>query len=610
MAEMLGGVELLVSGAWLPGVDNLVSALVVTLLALGFQVIGAAAGGRDRLPAVDILVGWGCAAAIQTLVGVMTPLSLGYLNAAFPFVVAGAWWWARRSGASLGLGEFARLWALAAPFILIACSMAPSQWDELSHWLPNARYLLAFDRFPGLAAPNLDSAHAGYPQAMPLVLYGVGSVLSRLGIDGWPTGAAPVFNIILLTTAARLVLAVVGGDGKNARVSRAAAALLGVTILCPTFVPKTVLSAYADSGTAVVIAGAGVSLWANVTSSGPIAVGRRLQLAAVLSLGVLLKEDNIAPLAALLAAGVLWEWRTRGAFIPAMIRLGIAGIPMLALAAIWHGFAAREIPGGQMSLRPPALWAWEIVPSMAAACLKVFAAKGGYALVSLGLVGVGATRFARPRGPVDGAGALAFLAGATFLGYNLFLAIAYVSVFDPAEGVVAVSFWRYNTHLGLLGVSAAVGLLAAWGWSMPRRARVPVVLAALLFPPLGIGAFRFDLRPDIAAMSAAAAEIAAILPPDARIVVVDYRDNGGECELMHFALKTRTKIVACVAMGPRDLPLAPALVSANHLWVNGWFPAVTEAVGREFDDRRAHLLRRDPNGWEEIRAWPLVPQKK
>lgn len=236
----------------LPNAQQSLSLLALMLIALGFTAIGGAIGGRNRLPEADLIVGWAVVAAFFTVFGRLTPVPFTVLSglAGLGALASGAVLW-RRGEPIL---DRAGLWMLAAllPFFVITASMQPSQWDEFSQWLPNARYLVLFDAFPGAGMPPSDSVFPSYPHAIPLLPY-LASILSH----GYAEGVMPWFNLLLLACAGRLAIRQFRGDGKISLAS-AAWGSLAVTAIAPTFVPKSVLSTYADTATAVALAFSGI----------------------------------------------------------------------------------------------------------------------------------------------------------------------------------------------------------------------------------------------------------------------------------------------------------------------------------------------------------------
>lgn len=631
------------TASFLPSTVGIVNLALVLTLALAFQVIGAALGGRSRLAAADLLVGWGATATAYTVIGALSFLPFHFLDIGFVFAVGVAIARVRHNKISLGLAETGRTLLIAMPLLLLVCSIWPSQWDELSHWLPNVRYLLVNDHFPGGALPAPASAHPGYPYGMPLAIYGVAMGGRLFGIADWTQGTAPVFNMLLLVTAARLIAAMVRGTQREdgpAPFPLLAAALLGLTLLCPTFVTKLAFTAYPDLATAVVCLGVTVALLP-ATTGATVTREQVAQLAVMIALGVLLKEDNIVPLVAIVGAASLWEWRQAGValggplkegdLVPLFavdgaagqieshrenslapfIRWGLALLPAIAIFVLWHFYSAKNMPGGEMALRPVQDWRPELIPEMLRSIWKVAVSKVIYVAPMALLSGWGLLRLTKGTQSGDALGALAWIAGAAFWTYNLFLAFSYVTIFPIEEGRHAASLWRYNTHLGLLETAAAALFLAASPWLKARLTPFvmkAVIGIALVAPVAAAPLLRFDLSDYVARTRAVMTDVASALPAGAPLAIVDYFRDGSDCMVLSFQLGKR-RIAACVTQLDQGKPLSLDVTDAPFLLINGWPANVRDLTQLSLDTEKAHLLRHDPQGWREVGTYPLIPAK-
>ncbi len=84
--------------------------------------------------------------------------------------------------------------------LFLAAAMIPSQWDDLTHWLPNARYLLENDAFPDAELPKSQSTFPAYPYGVALITY-LASKLAGHMVDS----ATALFNILLVVSFGLLV---------------------------------------------------------------------------------------------------------------------------------------------------------------------------------------------------------------------------------------------------------------------------------------------------------------------------------------------------------------------------------------------------------------------
>jgi hypothetical protein len=238
--------------------------------------------------------------------------------------------------------------------------------------------------------------------------------------------------------------------------------------------------------------------------------------------------------------------------------------------------------------------------------------KAGYFLPMLALAGFAAYRWWTRRTD-DRVAAFAFLAGAAFLAYNLFLICAYFAIFSPYEAHVVASLWRYNTHIGLLEAASLALLAVRLDWAAYVR---PKVAPAMLC--LGVVAFgaerpleRFDETPFVRASRAMGHDLAALVPAPRTLGLVDLHNEGAACVTIRFSFGGY-RVPGCMVRsqsGRRLLP--PEVRQADFIWANGWPVQAVQATGLVLSDGSAHLAERQADGaWRDVRDWPLLPGHK
>ena len=145
-------------------------------------------------------------------------------------------------------------------------------------------------------------------------------------------------------------------------------------------------------------------------------------------------------------------------------------------------------------------------------------------LTILGLVGL-----VRASGPVD---RLLAVVAVLWIGYTGFLGFVYVTSLSDEEALRAAEFWRYSTHLSLLGIAggAAVG-----GVLWPRRRRLgqwtgTMAVAAPVVASLGLVVVADRLIPSANGLAtpfrAFGRQLAEVLPKGARVAIVAPWDCG------------------------------------------------------------------------------------
>jgi len=615
-----------------PTMAQLVGLAAVTLVAVALCGLGGGVSGRDRLPETDGFVGWGIAVAAFTLVGTLGPIPFTSIAALLLVTSVGVYAVRFRNAEAVFPPGIGRALVLAAPFILLTASMTASQWDEFTQWLHSARYLFQYDGFPGRGRPVSDAILPAYPYALPLIAY----LTSRIA-DQFVETAIASFNLLMLLAVALLFVrlmragldtrrrAVIGDQREPPSMGLLALGLMSVTILSTTFVPKLVLTAYAETGTAATVTVAAVLGWAALERAGAgdqeTAVRLAGRMGLVLAVLVALKEATLAlyllvlggvALAALRRADVGWR-------LAAML-LGVAAAPGLLVYAAWRLYVARELPGGDLPLLPFAQWHWSVLPTALATMGKIALAKAGHFGLMAAIAGFALRALVRPRG--QGRGGLenlTIIAAAVMVGYNAFLLATYLAVFEPWQAEQATSFWRYNTHVGLIGMAVAVFAAAvAWRrWVQPRikpaMGRALGIAAAVLIvvgPIGGLEHFRFDLQPMKLFTRQVGETLSRVLPIDARLIVVDPNEPGFYALLVNYALDGRAHVVGAISSlttNPRDaLRRMIRDQHPTHLLALEPDPALSAVTETDLASNVATLLTREDDGaWQRTMSWRL-----
>lgn len=611
-----------------PSPASIAGTVAVLFVAAGLAAIGAWLAGPKRRVDGDLLCGWAAVSALFTLLGAVRVIPFGIiaLGAAAAAAAAAAMHAARRT--SPIDPALLRIAALGLPLIVIVGAMMPSQWDEMTNWLPNARYLFEVDAFPGPGLPRNPSVFPAYPYGLEIVCY----LASRL-VGHLVENAIGLFNLLLLLSfgllIARTVRGVLARPAPDVRLRHGLAApeearlgwgwcafgALAVTALNPTFVPKIVFTAYADSATAVALGFAAALGWSAVNAlaegRAPEAREAALQFGLAGTALVVTKQVNLVLLAALCATLCLVVLRDPAARLRDFGRLGARALVLpLAVYAAWRLYVALNISGGEFSILPLAQWKLSLMPEILGRMAQIASKKGGYFVLMMAAVGLGARALRRPQSPFD---RLAIIAGGMFVAYNGFLLFAYVAAFGQYEAENVLSYWRYNLHLG--GVALLFGAYSvALLW---RRHVVPhwrprigwVAIALVLMAPVVFATkLRFDRDPRYQYARTTATAIAELLSPADRLVLIDPEDNGQYLVIMRYALHgsatDAAEITAFAGATPARLRATVDKARASHVWLYRPLPQVESALGVRLAPGSSYLLKRDGGRWTTVRAWP------
>jgi hypothetical protein len=582
---------------------------------LGFAQIGGLFSYRKPGPLVmDIVYGWSAVALFFTLGGVFFKLSFSLMAYGFFAIsfLAGIWQW-RKSGRLLAPG-LGRLLMLAVPLLIMVSAMRASQWDEFSHWLFSARYLLENDGFPGHNMPQSLASFPAYPYSWPLV-----SFLSGKLAGHFIEQAGAISNVVLLIAYALVILRLARGDDGSVAPPwhLLGLGLLAVTILNPTFVEKLVFTAYADLPTGIGV-GLGGALGWRISESlrnqdGTAARSYALRMGLVLALLVSVKQANLALALLLVGAAFLLVLRdgrffNQDAALSLLIALSIPALMYLS----WRYHVSRELVGQEFIIRPFDQWSINLIPAILARMASVAAKKGVFFGLMLILAGCSLYWLVKPR-PLP-AWRMAALAGFVFLGYDGFLLFTYVASFGAQDALNVVSFWRYNTHLGLLGLLPASMFMAylireklAGKLWVERLKPLPIFLILLM--PLALAKYiRFDVDPQKTYIRETGRAIAPLLPVESKLFVVDPLGSGLSGKMIDYETAYRTKFMghlsAFDAFKPEIYSKFFVERGVTHVWVHTLNQPVAELFGLPEDGRRSYLLERKQEGWREVAHWP------
>lgn len=605
---------------------------VLGLLALlvwcaAFVAFGRLVTGARSMAAPAMIYGWAVVAALFTVVGALSTFPFTYVTYGVLVLAAVAAVLVYRRDGSLVPGDVGRALVLGLPFIILITGSVPAQWDELTNWLPNVLYLIEHDTFPRAGAPKSHSVYPGYPYGLPLIIY-LPSRISGLYVEN----AGALFNLLLHfclgLMLARLIRSATRPDSSADRASNrpwqdatslgwvyCAIGLLAATALNPAFVPKIVFTSYADAGTAIALGAGSILGWflvcALAESDTDGARRAAWQFSLIAAALICLKQVNLVLLAALVGGMGLAAWRDPGVRLMAFCRLvALALVLPITLYVIWSVYVSINLPGGDFEFRPFGQWHIALMPDILQHMLLRASKKGGYFGIMVVAVIIGVWALKRPRGRF---GSLAIITGAVFILYNGFLYFTYIAAFSEYDALRTASYWRYNLHLG--GVSMAFASYGAgllWRTKLKGRGSRQIAwtaIAATLVLPVALSPLmRFDTRPTKRYVRAVGEDLAALLKPDARLVVLDPTDNGYFAVLLRYATKFKVDMVDRISVFSRPTPMkmrdAVAKGRASHVWVHIPSSDIDQALGVSLAPGASYLLARSGSGWSVARSWP------
>jgi hypothetical protein len=208
---------------------------------------------------------------------------------------------------------------------------------------------------------------------------------------------------------------------------------------------------------------------------------------------------------------------------------------------------------------------------------------------------------------------LCVISAIAFVGYSIFLLLAYIVTFTDYEAVRAASFWRYSTHLGLLGVVTAVAvMLPYWRWrNEVQRVLATVAIVILLAMPVATAKWlRFDLdHPHDGYIMAVAREMRGLLPAGVPVFLVDLYGNGSDLILMRHDLLfkpgwdvSRKHGTVTLVFGTGAVP--GAIGAGAYVYLEKGGPEMHAVFGFELSALASYLMVHDLEGFHVLHTLP------
>jgi hypothetical protein len=212
-----------------------------------------------------------------------------------------------------------------------------------------------------------------------------------------------------------------------------------------------------------------------------------------------------------------------------VIGIVLASLPSLLLYLGWRWYVLTHFELGELKNLPFDQWHIFDLPQILMNIVRTIGSKIVFFAILAAVLLVAARRWWRRE--FDLATRLGAMLVGTAVIYNAALLAAYVAHFEGRMGIEAHSYFRYNTHLGLLLMGTLVMFARDWRWSrfggswqsaMPALLIVLVLLVPLPF----LRMLRFDLEvPNLRAFQLAH-EAATRINDAEKLLVIVPGDNG------------------------------------------------------------------------------------
>ena len=201
--------------------------------------------------------------------------------------------------------------------------------------------------------------------------------------------------------------------------------------------------------------------------------------------------------------------------------------PGIVVFAVWRWYVMHNLHNSEQAFRPLDAWNLGVLHQTLAAIGGYIAGAPLFHSIMWVVTAAGfAVFFQLPR-KASQARWLAVVCATVWLGYNVFLLIIYLGAMSVSDAQMAADYWRYTTHVALLGLYAPVMALAIARWPvwMNLRTAAPTLSVVLLALSAILVRSDFNNPPDRAwqrFLRDAAAEMRRVIPPGSKVVIVPY----------------------------------------------------------------------------------------
>ena len=599
----------------------------IFLVVVSLSTIGAVAGGKKRWPEGDILYGWAICIAIFTLLGTFSGFKFTYIVILLGGATIGAFFLLWRRGTKPGPIIFWRLFVLSLPLLILVSAMTPTQWDELTSWLPNARFLIEHDEFPNRSLPKSPSVFPAYPYGIPIIIY-LASKIAGFMVEN----VAAIFNLFLFMSFGLLITRITSTvfTSKQSNYGTeeplfsqkyssgwkfSAFAALVVTALNPTYVTRLVFSSYADAPTTIAIGICTIMIWMMINALALKDTVRansfawQASLAATVALS--LKQVNLVFFLLLLFTIFVATFRDSKVSLHQVVKTlpRLLTLPVLVYLA-WRIYIFYNIDHGEFSFRAPEFWLIDRAGEIFQRMLLIASKKGGYFGIMTLAVIIAVSTFWKNHTPFS---RLALITAIIFITYNAFLFLCYIAAFTEDEAIRAASFWRYNTHLGgVCLVFSAYCIAFLWnrffGANLPKFIPILLIVIVVISPVILVKKLRFDLHPRYLYARTLAKEIATKLSPKDRLLIVDFNSDGQFLMVMRYVMHGSAQIAGelTAASKPHYQVLHSRLGygDVSHFWIYEAPNVLAQKFDLVLKGKTSYLFEKAGNRWIIARSWP------
>lgn len=562
------------------------------------------------------VIGWSIVSAVFTVFGVFTQIHFSIISLYIFFFSIGIIIYLYLNQCKFIPRNYWKIIILLMPLLLLAGAMEASQWDEFSHWLPAKEFLIDVGGFPSIKNPVTGTPlYNAYPFAWPILTM-LPSLIANKSLEM----SAGIFNLLMLSLIGALSIKIFLKISKRNLVKKnmwgigAMSILLG-TAFNPTFIQKIVLTNYADIATAVCTA---ISVYLGWELLNALSKRNKknihlygIQFALVMALLVNIKQSNLALFGIVTISLIIVTTRDDSLnFRDLLKRIPMLVGPGLLIYLIWRYHVSISLGESafEATFMPLTKWNFGIIHLILKQMLVVAFKKIGF----FGVLGFASIIALQNIKNVQNAyQRLIIIIVLVFLGHNAFLLLTYIGSFNQATALTVVSYWRYNTHVGLLAVIfiAAYAAQSCNNGLIQKIQTWPIlkisIVLVLILPIVFSSKLRFDLQPPKPHINKVAKELFNYLKPNDTLHILDPLGTGESVVITRYRINRNIGFLWSKHWNSsyQDTKNFTAKIpESGHLLIH----SVTENVLAIFPGitkNASYLMQKTNGNWDKVKSW-------
>ncbi len=438
--------------------------------------------------------------------------------------------------------------AFVTPLLWLAVVLNNPQWDDYSHWLPSAQFLLNYGHLPTLQEAVINNAHPSYPYARALLHTWV-----NLGMGNFVMNVQGVFNVLFASSLLLWAKPILHLQHKeNAQnsiiITLSAMGILSFLLIIWTLTLNTrqIISSYADPIFGISIVHLFLFLFISRLRENSIGNGKFDWILAALICVPLIIKDTGFYYSIIIFMGY-WMVYEGPNFLKsenplnAKLRIFITQllhfVPMILIKIIWTFYINTHAIKKSFGIRGFEESKIDLIPQILHAAETQIIGRP-YILLALLMI-LFIVLFAKQPKEQTSPSPLSIFPFAllTATGIILFQLLAYLVTFSAYEAARAASFSRYIAPAGLITWTSLIISLILTNWMLNyKKAMIAGSLFSLIFFSATIlNAEKINLASNVnPQLKKIAQNLIQNFPEDEPLLIIDLGTNGIHATIIRF----------------------------------------------------------------------------